>query len=139
MSQGTDLPPTSAGYPFAHDYLVAVFDERAPAERAQEALRDTGFADGAVALLPPERVRGEVLERDAQRTPVQQAAAAVRETLEEETVDAENVADHAAVGHWIIQVHAPEQRQRDQAEALLKRYGAHDMMFYGKWTREELR
>ncbi len=139
MSQDTNLPPTSVGFPFTHDYLVAVFDERAPAERAREALCATGFAEDEVALLPPEHVQADLVERDAQRTPLQQAAASVRGTLEEETVDAEDVADQAAVGHWIMRVHAPDRRQRDQAEALLKRHGAHDLMFYGQWTREELR
>ncbi|HEY7982836.1 MAG TPA: hypothetical protein VID73_01630 [Ktedonobacterales bacterium] len=139
MSEDIHLPPTSVGFPFTHDVLVAVFDERAPAERALDALRGSGFADEAAVLLPPERVSGELHERDARRTPLQRAAASVRESLEEESADAEDVAAEADAGHWIMRVHAPEWRQRDQAEAILKRHGAHDMTFYGQWTREELR
>ena len=139
MSQANDLPPTSVGFPFTHDYVTAVFDERALAERARDALCATGFADDEVAVLPPEQVQAGLSERDERRSPLQQAAASVRETLEEETVEAKDVADEATVGHWLMRVHAPDQRQRDQAEALLKRHGAHDLIFYGRWTREELR
>jgi hypothetical protein len=139
MSEANDLPPTSVGFPFTHDYVVAAFDERALAERAREALCATGFADDEVVLLPPEQVQAGLSERDAGRTPLQRAAASMRETLEEETVDAKGVADEATVGHWLMLVHAPEKRQRDQAEALLKRHGARDLIYYGKWTREELR
>ena len=131
MSGATDLPPTSVGFPFTHDYLVAVFDERALAERARDSLHATGFADDEVALLPPDKVQGDLHERDAQRTPLQRAAAGVRKTLDEEAESAENMAQQAAAGHWIMRVHAPDKRQRGQAEALLKRHGAQDMTYFG--------
>jgi hypothetical protein len=138
MSEDTTLPPTSVGFPFTQDYLVAVFDERAPAERARDALCATGFADDEVALLPPEQVNTGPSQRAARRDSTQRAAASTRQTQDEESVDAEDVADdvaddvagEAATRHWIMRVHAAEQRQRDQAEALLKRHGAHDMTFY---------
>jgi hypothetical protein len=137
MSEDTTLPPPSPGFPFTEDYLVAVFDERALAERARDALCATGFADDEVALLPPELLDTDLSQRDARRDAIQRAAASVRGTQDEESVDAEVVAGEAATRLWIMRVHAAEPRQRDQAEALLKRHGAHDMIFYGHWTREE--
>lgn len=139
MSEDAQIPPTSIGLPFTQDTLVAVFDERAPAERACEALLATGFAEDAVSLLAPQEVNADLDERDRRRTPLQKAVASARDTLEEEGADAQDVAGEAAAGHWILRAHVPEQRQRDQAAALLKRYGAHDMTFYARWTREELR
>jgi hypothetical protein len=127
MSEDIHLPPTSVEFPFSHDYLMALFDERAPAERALDALRSTGFADDAVALVPPDRVNSDLSERDPRRAPSQQSASGALHT----EADAEDLADEAAVGHWIMRVYAPERRQRDQAEALLKRHGAHDLTFYG--------
>jgi hypothetical protein len=111
--------------------VVAVFDDPGAATRALAALLAEGFADSAAAICPGTDFIRNWTDFVSHRGPIERLAdlfpAEEQSAIEEYLADAES-------GASFVTVHAIAPEERNGAGALLKKFGAHGLRYYGDHT-----
>jgi len=128
-SQAWQSVPTMMDRFYPLEDVVAVIDDRSTAERAIQALKDAGVADGDVDLADG------AWFAQAARSTVQRRGRIARLThmLEtDESLLVTRYVEEADQMHVIIAVHAPNQDHVDRVRAVLAEHGAWEMHHYGK-------
>lgn len=125
-------------------YVVGVVEDSDAADRAGDALRaalpESGAPDGAVRVFHAEEARDAIRRTEGFHGPGKRALAAMSHAVGSE----EGVADqdyYAAVskGHSLVTVLAPTPDAVERARAILARFGAQHMRYYGPHTLTDLR
>lgn len=109
----------SFGMFYPRDYILAAFVDDAAARKAEQALRDAGFAPDDVRAADG-RFVAESLENPADAGWFDRMKAAVADALGTETVYVDDDVAHARRGGAFVFVHAPEDDDARRATDVLR-------------------
>lgn len=123
---------------YPHNYLIAVIDDRAEAERAAQALSSAGWPENDIRLFPGKIVATQLEQLEERRSLPEKLAADVRHYVSDEGVMAEDYEEDARLGHHILAVYTPDDDQVEQARALLAAHHAHSIEHFGTWVITDL-
>jgi hypothetical protein len=114
------------------DCLVAVIDDAEQAQQAALALREAGFAEADVRLAhAPEIVALDETRRG--HGLLGRLVASIGSLGDEGLVAAEYM-DEARRGHHLLIAYAPGATRMRRACALVARYRAHTVHYFGRWV-----
>lgn len=123
---------------YPEDYIVAVIDHPAEAERAAEALRSAGWPATDVRLFAGTQVASHLNNIEEQQSLPKKLAADVRHYVSDEGVMGEDYEEDARLGHNILAVYTPNDDKVEQARTLLTAHHAHSIEHFGKWVITDL-
>ena len=116
-------------------FIVAVIDEKAPAEQAAAALGDAGFPPDDVRVIAGHQVlAAEITYKDQKG--VLARLAGLFPTEEQAAVN--DYVEEAERGAFFLAVKAPDHEQRTRARGILAAHGGHAMRYYGENTITDL-
>ena len=135
----TPFPPASHTLGERANWVIGVIDEPAEADRAAQAARAAGFADGDVLVFHGREALAEKEIKEEGRNPVQRAFAAVAETMTEPGAYEDAYLAEARAGHSLVNLHAAKPEEVERALDVLARHHAHLVKQFGRWTTTELK
>lgn len=138
-TEDTLFPPAADNLDQSSNWLVAVIDAPALAERAVQALLDAGFSPDDVLLLHgPEALR-RLEAKDEQRGPLGWAHKALANVVTDASAFEDSYAQEATAGHSIINVQVAEPEGIARATEVLQAYDAHYVKHFGPWVITDMR
>jgi hypothetical protein len=116
---------------YPSDYILAVIDDLAEAERAREALRRLGWAEEDIRLFRGRDMVRRVGARQKRLSLAERIGFAMRSMTSYESILGEDYAQEAWCGHQILAVYTPEPEEVEQVRRLLVAHHAHDIEHFG--------
>lgn len=136
MTQDTDVME-STNYP--KDTMLAIADDRESAERAAQALRDAGFAEGAIRLMHGREAWEEIQRKKDERNIFERLWDNVQELDADEGRNSpQDYLTALEEGRSNILVHATDDESRHRAFQALKSAGAHNITYQWRALIEDL-
>jgi hypothetical protein len=128
--QGTNYPK---------DTMLAIADDRATAERAAQALRDAGFAEGEIYLLHGREAWEKIQQKKGERNIFERIFDNIQELDAESGRNSpQDYLDALKEGRSNIVVRAHDDQSRHRAYEALKNSGAHNITYQWRAVIEDL-
>lgn len=118
------------------NYVIAVLDTPAEADRTADALQAGGFAPTDIVVSSP--LRRNTPESEREQGTLADPPTKTQSVLTEEGLDQDEYATERRNGHVVIQVQAKKDEQVERAHEILVANHAHTIKRVGTWTRENL-
>jgi hypothetical protein len=115
----------------SEDYMIAVIDDLAEAEQAEEALWRAGWATEDTRLFRGYEIARHIDAIQKRRRIAERIAALAREMTSYESILGEDYQQEVLLGHQILAVYTPGPEQIEQARSLLLAHHAHDIEHFG--------
>ena len=136
MTQDTDVMD---GTNYPKYTMLAIADDRATAERAAQALRDAGFAEGDITVLHGREAWEEIQRQEDERNIFERFFDNVQELDGDEGRDSpQDYLTALEEGRSNILVRTRDDQSRHRAYEALKVAGAHTISYLGRAVIEEL-
>jgi hypothetical protein len=118
--------------------LIGVIDDAARAAPATEALAGAGFAPGDSAVLVGEEGREQLGRLGPDPNALSRLVRLLQFTLMDQTPDFLVYERVIAEGRAVVAVHVADRDRMLAAAAVLERYGAHFLNYFGRLSTEEV-
>ncbi len=138
MTKPSKFLGTLLGEWHTENYLAAVIDDLADAERATAELQQAGWAPTDVRLFRGKPTAQKIDTIAEHRSAPTRIAAAVRGASSEEGPISELYEQEAEQGHQIVAVYADNEEQMERARQILAAHQAHAIEYFGSWTITDL-
>lgn len=134
MAQAHDshFPQSSSGSWYPKDYVVGVIDDLQEAQRAQQAFQMAGYTAEEIRLMKSEEVTHKAQELEEEKNPFQRFLSSFQGVTDETGVHVYE--REAQKGHHILYVRADREEEVEAIAALMQRYHAHIVKFFGSWS-----
>ncbi len=126
------FPQSSSGTLYPKNYVVGIIDDVQEARQARQAFQDAGYATDEVRLMESQEAQQKVQDLDEEKNWLQRFLSSFQGTTDETGVHVYQSA--AREGKQILHVHANSQEEVDKISALMQRYHAHAIKFFGSWS-----
>lgn len=135
----TPFPPASHTLGERVNWVIGVIDDPAEADRAAQAARAAGFAEGDVLVFQGREALAEKHVKDEARNPLERAFAAVAETMTDPGAYEDAYLAEARRGHSLVNIHAGSPEEIERALGVLQAHHAHLVKHFGRWMTTELK
>lgn len=134
MTQAHDpkFPQTPSGSLYPKNYVVGVIDDHQAARQATQAFRDAGYDAEEVRLMEGNEVLQKAQELDEHKNWLQRLLSSFQDRTDE--TGARVYEREARAGKHVLHVRADSPDEVDKISALMQRYGAHTVKFFGTWS-----
>lgn len=134
MAQAFDpkFPQSASGALYPKNYVVGVIDNHRDAEQATEAFKQAGYNTCGVRLMEGHEVLQKVQQLDEAKNWLQRFLSSFQGATDETGVHVYQAA--ASEGKHILHVRADSPGDVDKISALMHRYHAHAVKFFGPWS-----
>jgi hypothetical protein len=131
-----NFPVASSGNVNPKNYVVAVIDDQKEAEKVEQALREAGFGSNDIRVMRGKELldRQHDVEQDEKKQNVFSRLAGAFGEGAEEGGDTATYMQEARKGHVILNVYAGKAEQADKISAILAKYHARLIKYYGNWS-----
>ena len=138
MTQAHDpkFPQSASGSLYPKNYVVGVIDDHQAARQATQAFRNAGYKTEEVRLMEGQEVLQKAKELDEQKNWLQRLLSSFQDTTDE--TGASVYLREARAGKHVLHVRADAPEEVDKISALMQRYGAHTVKFFGTWSVADL-
>ncbi len=138
MTRPSAFLGTLLGEWHADNYVAAVIDDLAAAERAVSGLRQAGWKSDDVRLVRGKPATQQIERIEGQRSVPTRITAAVRGATSEEGSISKMYEAEAEQGHQLVAVYADSPEQVERARRILAEHGAHAIEYFGSWAITDL-
>ena len=134
MTQAHDpkFPQSASGSLYPTNYVVGIIDDLQEAKQAEQAFKEAGYAAENVRLMKSNEVLEKVNELNENKNWFQRFLSSFQGTTDETGAHVYQLA--AQQGKQILHVRADSQQDVDKISALMMRYHAHAVKFFGNWS-----
>lgn len=134
MTQAHDpkFPQSSSGAFYPKNYVVGIIDDREQARQARQAFKDAGYEANEIRLMESQEAQQKVQQLDEEKNWLQRILSSFQDTSDETGADVYQRA--AQQGKQVLYVRAHSQDEVDKISALMQRYHAHTVKFFGSWS-----
>lgn len=122
--------PTGALYP--KNYVVGVIDNLQQAQAACQAFKDAGYHADEIRLMEGHEAVQKIEQLEEEKNWLQRLLSSFQDTSDE--TGARIYENAARLGKQILHVHANSAEDVDKISALMERYHAHTIKFFGTWS-----
>ena len=134
MTQAYDpkFPQSSSGSLYPKNHVVGIIDDLQKAQQATQAFRNAGYEADEIRLMKSDEVLQKTRELDKEKNWLQRLLSSFQDKTDETGASVYQRA--AAEGKHVLYVRADEPEEVDKISALMQRYGAHTVKFFGTWS-----
>jgi hypothetical protein len=134
MTQAHDpkFPQTASGALYPKNYVVGIIDDLQEAQQAEQAFKDAGYDAESVRLMEGSEVLDKAQELEENKNWFQRFLSSFQDTTDETGANIYQAA--AKQGKQVLHVHANSEQDVDKISALMMRYHAHAVKFFGNWA-----
>jgi hypothetical protein len=131
MTQAHDpkFPQSTSGAWYPTDYVVGVINDFQEAQQARQAFREAGYTADEIRLMESTEAIQKARDLEKEKNPLQHFLSSFQGTTDE--TGAHVYLLEAQKGNHILYVHADTEEQVDEIAALMQRYHAHIIKFFG--------
>lgn len=132
QAHDSDFPQSASGALYPKNYVVGIIDDHQEAQQAEEAFKQAGYDANEVRLMEGQEVLQKVRQLDEEKNWFQRFLSSFQGSTDETGAHIYQVA--AKQGKHVLHVHANSQDEVDKISALMQRYHAHTVKFFGSWS-----
>lgn len=134
MTQAHDpkFPQSPSGALYPKNYVVGVIDNLQEAQQARQAFKDTGYDADEIRLMESGEAVQKIEQINEEKNWLQRILSSFQDTSDETGAHIYEIA--ARQGKQILHVRADSAEDVDKISALMKRYHAHTIKFFGTWS-----
>ena len=138
MTQAHDpkFPQTAGGSLYPTNYVVGVIDDLQEAQQAEQAFKQAGYDAQKIRLMEGHEATEKVQELEEGKNWFQHFLSSFQNSTDETGSDVYQLA--AQQGKQILHVRADSQADVDKISALMMRYHAHAVKFFGSWSVSDI-
>lgn len=126
------FPQTTSGALYPKNYVVGIIDNHQEAQQAAQAFREAGYDASKVRLMEGHDVLQKAQQLDEEKNWLQRFLASFQDSSDETGAHIYQVA--AKQGKHVLHVRANSPEDVDRISALMQRYHAHTVKFFGSWS-----
>jgi hypothetical protein len=134
MTQAHDpkFPQTPGGSLYPKNYVVGIIDDLQEAQEAEQAFKQAGYDAQNIRLMESHEAVEKAQDLEEGKNWFQRFLSSFQNTTDETGSDIYQRA--AQQGKQILHVRADSQEDVDKISALMMRYHAHAVKFFGTWS-----
>ncbi len=134
MTQAHDpkFPQSASGALYPKNYVVGIIDDLQEARQATQAFQQAGYDADEIRLMESGEVLQTAQKVEDEKNPLQRFLSSFQNTTDETGAYIYQLA--ARQGKHILHVRADSHEDVDKISALMQRYHAHTIKFFGPWS-----
>lgn len=134
MTQAHDpkFPQSSSGAFYPKNYVVGIIDDIQEARLAKQAFKDAGYNIDEIRLMESQEAQQKMHQLDEEKNWLQRIFSSLQGNTDETGAHIYRLA--AQQGKQILHVRADSQDEVNRISALMQRYHAHAVKFFGSWS-----
>jgi hypothetical protein len=138
MTQAHDpkFPQSTSGSWYPKNYVVGVIDDFQEAQQAQKAFQAAGHPAEELRLMSSEEATHKVEKLEEEKNPFQRFFSFFQGVTDE--TGAHVYEREARQGNHILYVRAENEEESKSIAALMQRYHAHTVKYFGPWAVADL-
>ena len=134
MTQAHDpkFPQTAGGSLYPKNYVVGIIDDLQEAQQAEQAFKEAGYDAQQIRLMESHEVLEKTHDLEEGKNWFQRFLSSFQGTTDETGAHIYQLA--AQQGKQVLHVRADSEKDVDKISALMMRYHAHAVKFFGSWS-----
>lgn len=126
------FPQTTSGALYPKNYVVGIIDNHQEAQQAAQAFREAGYDASEVRLMEGHDVLQKAQQLEEEKNWLQRFLSSFQDSSDETGAHIYQVA--AKQGKHVLHIRANSPEDVDKISALMQRYHAHTVKFFGSWS-----
>lgn len=132
QTHDSQFPRSKTGSWYPTDYVVGVIDDLQEAREARQAFQKEGYTAEEVRLMKSNEVVQRTQQFEKDKNPLQRFLSSFQETTDETGAHIYQLEAHK--GRHVLYVRAQREEEVDPIAALMQRYHAHTVKYFGPWS-----